>query len=64
MARQKTVRVRVLTSFNGMYAGDEADLPLTARVQGWVNAGLAEIDGESATGPGGSEPDDAERVEA
>jgi hypothetical protein len=65
MAAKKTpVRVRVRTSFNGMVAGDEADVELNARVQGWLNAGLMEVvSGESTAGPGSTEPDTDERVE-
>lgn len=56
-------RVRVLTSFNGMRAGDEADVEMSVRVQGWINVGLVEVvGGQSAAGPGGAEPDDHERV--
>ncbi len=59
----KYARVRVLTSFNGMRRGDEADVELNPRVQGWVNAGLVEVigSGTGAAGPGGAEPDDHQR---
>lgn len=50
------VRIRVRTSFNGMYAGDEADVVLDSRVAGWVEAGVVEVlDGQDQAGPGGSE---------
>lgn len=67
-----TVRIRVLISFNGMYAGDEADVTMDTRVQGWVNANMVKVlstsvmlpkeqvmsGGESEAGPGGAEPGD------
>lgn len=42
-AREARVRVRVRTSFNGMQAGDEANVTVDARVQGWINAHLMEV---------------------
>lgn len=57
-------RVRVLVSFNGMRAGDEADIPLDGKVQGWERAGLVVIEsGTSSAGPGSVEPDADERIE-
>ena len=54
----KTVHVRALHSFNEIQKDDEADLELTPRVQGWINAGLMEVLGGGAdqAGPGGAEP--------
>lgn len=59
------VRVRALLSFDGMYAGDEAETELTERVQGWLNLGFAKVvaDGTGKAGPGVAEPDDHERVQ-
>jgi hypothetical protein len=52
------VRVRVITSFNEMRQGDEAEIEINSIVQGWINAGLVVIvDGTSPAGPGGAEPD-------
>lgn len=60
----KTLRIRVRTSFNDLVRGDEADLELTPKVQGWLNAGLVEVvpDGASEAGQSSAEPDDNERV--
>ena len=66
MARRKPARehVRVLVSFNGMRAGDEAEIELTPRVHGWIDAGLMEVlSGPYSFGPGSAEPDDHERLE-
>jgi len=62
----KTVRVRALVSFDLVEVGDEADLELDERVQGWINAGVAEVvdGGADPAGPSGAEPDDDERVQA
>jgi hypothetical protein len=38
-----TSRIRVLISFNGMYAGDEADVVIDKRVQGWINANMVKV---------------------
>lgn len=38
-----TVRIRVLISFNGMYAGDEADVTMDHVVQGWINAHVVKV---------------------
>lgn len=67
MARKKPVQVnvvgiRVLVSFNGMYAGDTAVVPVSQRVQGWINAGLVVSDGESQAGPGAADPNDSGSV--
>lgn len=53
------VRIRVLRSFGTVVAGDEADLALDQRVQGWINAGLVKVvdGGPDQAGPSGSEPD-------
>ena len=67
MARTtKTVRLRALKSFSGMHAGDVSSGELTPRVQGWINAGLAEVvtDGPNQARPGGAEQDTDERVPA
>jgi len=58
--KTETVRIRIRTSFNGMVAGDEADVELNERIQGWIRAGHAEVigGGETAAGPGGTEPAD------
>lgn len=60
MTRRKNgpVRIRVLTSFNGMVRKDEADVHLSARVQGWIDAGLVEVvdGGKDQARPGGTEP--------
>ena len=60
MTRRKNapVRIRVLTAFNGMRRGDAADVHLTDRVQGWVNAGLVEVEsgGKDQARPGRTEP--------
>lgn len=67
MARmKKTVHLRIRTSFNGMQIGDDAVVELNATVQGWLNAGVAEVieDGEDQARPGGAEPDDDERLAA
>ncbi|MCL7377482.1 hypothetical protein [Streptomyces sp. 35G-GA-8] len=63
MTRKKTTRVRieVLTSFNGMVAGDTGAVDLNGRVQGWINAGLVKVvdaGGTNQVGPGGAEPND------
>lgn len=47
----------VLVSFNNMYKGDTADVEMSDRVQGWVNAGVVRVDGASQTGPSAAEPD-------
>ncbi|WP_176732652.1 MULTISPECIES: hypothetical protein [unclassified Streptomyces] len=62
-ARKKTaqVRIEVLTSFNGLIAGDAGLVELDGRAQGWINAGLVKVvagGGESTAGSGGAEPDD------
>jgi hypothetical protein len=67
------VRIRILVGFNNLRAGDESVTDLDPRVQGWVNAGLAEIvstetvpmelelevsdGGADPAGPGEPEPD-------
>lgn len=58
------VRLRVLVSFNDLQQGESADVLLDARVQGWIKAGLVEVDahGEDPAGQGSAEPDDHERV--
>lgn len=65
MARPKVsrVRLRVLVSFNGMRVGDEAEVAMSPLVQGWINAGMAEVvrGGKDQAGPGGAEPDVGER---
>lgn len=38
----KQVRIRIRTSFNDLVRGQEAALELTPKVQGWLDAGLAE----------------------
>ena len=69
MASKKTppsvfARVRVLRSFNGFRAGDEADTVVDQMIRGWIDAGLMKVvgDGTDPAGPGGAEPDDHERV--
>lgn len=63
----ETVRIKALVSFMDVREGDESVCPLDAVVQGWLSAGLVRIleqvvnDGEDPAGPGGAEPDDAER---
>lgn len=59
------VRIRALLSFGTVVAGDEADLVLDQRVQGWINAGLVKVvdGGQDQAGPSGSEPDPAGGVE-
>lgn len=53
-----TVRVRALVSFSEIRQGDEADVEVNARVQGWINAGLVVIvGGTGEAGPGSAEPD-------
>lgn len=44
MATKKPARahIRARVSFNGMVAGDEAEVEVSERVQGWLNAGLVE----------------------
>lgn len=68
MTKRKTperARVRVLTSFNLMRKGDEAETLLSPVVQGWINLGFVEVvpNGADPAGPGGAEPDDHERVQ-
>ncbi|MFE4535693.1 hypothetical protein ACFRKB_11495 [Streptomyces scopuliridis] len=62
MTRKKPTRVRieVLTSFNGMVAGDTGTVDLDERVQGWINAGLVKVvdSGTDQAGPSGAEQDD------
>lgn len=70
MARKKAVaakpepinvtvaRVTVLVSFNGMYAGDSAVLPVSDKMQAWADMGLVRIDGASEDRPGGRDPSD------
>lgn len=65
MARiKKSVTVRVRVSFNGMEEGDVCTVELTPRVQGWINAGVAEVtdSGTDQAGPSSVVPDDDERV--
>ena len=64
MARKaETVRLRIRTSFNNMYEGDEADVVMNDRIRGWIEAGVAEVmDGQDQAGPGGAEQDDHQRV--
>lgn len=52
-------RVKVLVSFNGMYAGDEAEVDLTPQIEGWISVGMMEVvcDGAHPAGPGSTEPD-------
>lgn len=61
MATRKPARahIRARVSFNGMVAGDEAEVEVSERVQGWLNAGLVEEvgGGTHPTGPGGPESD-------
>lgn len=59
----KTVQVKVLVSFGNLQRGDTAAVQLNPCVQGWINAGLVEVDGggEDQAGPGGPEPDDDKR---
>ena len=45
-------RVTVLVAFNGMYAGDSAVLPVSDKMQAWVDMGLVRVDGADQTGPG------------
>lgn len=56
---EPNARVRVLVSFNGMRAGDEAVVERDARVQAWISLGLVKVvdSGESTAGPGDAEPD-------
>ncbi|WP_326811627.1 hypothetical protein [Streptomyces scopuliridis] len=63
MTRKKTARVRieVLTSFNGMVAGDTGTVDLDERVQSWINVGLVKRVGSNGTdqaGSGSTEQDD------
>lgn len=44
----KRIRIRIRTSFNDLVRGEEATLELTPKVQGWLNAGLAEEVREAA----------------
>lgn len=62
----KRIRIKIRTSFNDLVQGDEATLELTPRVQGWLDAGLAEVipDGTGKARPGGAEQGDNERVTA
>lgn len=61
--KTQTVRLRIRTSFNDVYEGDESDVVLDDRVRGWIEAGLAEvISGKDSAGPGGAEPGHHERV--
>lgn len=56
------VRIRILVAFDGMYAGDEAELERTDKVDGWIRSGYAmEVtDGGTSTArSGGSDTDDA-----
>lgn len=66
MARstKKSVELRIRVSFNGMEAGDVCTVDLSPRVQGWINAGVAEVvdSGTDQTGPSSALPDDDERV--
>lgn len=66
MARsmKKSVDIRIRVSFNGMEAGDVCTVDLSPRVQGWINAGVAEVvdSGTDQTGPSSALPDDDERV--
>jgi hypothetical protein len=68
MARKapETVRIRVLTSFNGMHRGDEADVVMSPVVQGWLSVGLIKVvgGGKDPAGPGGTEQDDHRSVPA
>jgi hypothetical protein len=59
MARiAKNVTIRARVSFNMVQIGDTANVPLDARVQGWLDAGLVEvIHGAGQAGPGSAEPD-------
>lgn len=57
-------RVRVLVSFNGMVAGDEAETEINGTVRGWIAAGyVAVVDGgQDQAGQGSAQPDDPGRV--
>lgn len=55
--------VRVLVGFNGMYAGDTAQVVVDSTVQGWINAGLVKIDATDKAGPGTVEPADPGSVQ-
>lgn len=56
---KKNVTIRLRTSFNNMYVGDESAVEMNDIVQGWLNAGLAEVvdDGTNQARPGGAEPE-------
>lgn len=66
MTRKKTAKalVKVLRSFNGMRRGEEAVLPLTGLVQGWIAAGFMEVvqGGQDQAGQSGPEQDADERL--
>lgn len=57
---QLRVRVQVLVAFNGMYAGDTADVLVDERMSGWIRAGLVKVvdDGANPIGPGAVVADD------
>lgn len=58
MRKSNLIRIRIRTSFNNMYEGDEANIDLTPLVQGWIDAGLAEVvsGGTDPAGPSSAEP--------
>ena len=55
-----TERIEILVPFNGMYAGDTADVVIDPTAQGWINAGLAKVvdSGADQAGPGAAVEDD------
>lgn len=56
------VRIRVVAAFDGMRAGDEAELDRTDKVEGWIRSGyVVEVSdgGTRAARSGGSDTDDA-----
>lgn len=56
----KSELIEIVVSFNGMYAGDTANVIIDERVQGWINAGLAKVvdSGADQAGPGAVVADD------
>lgn len=58
MRKNVTALIRIRTSFNNMYVGDEATVEVTPLVQGWIDAGLAEVvaGGTDPAGQGSTQP--------